>query len=125
MAYKDKEKKKRTWAKWYGEHKINRMSKQEEIREGIARELFNFNNPYEEWNKMSQQTHDIFRGRAGRLLSYLHSQGVAIKVEKDIPTEGLWMPGGWYIPKSVCDSLMDLATEPLIEVKHTPRDTSE
>ena len=49
------------------------------------------------------------------LVKPMDSQSVVIKNKIDIPDEGLWMPGGWYIPKAACDALMRLAVEPLIK----------
>ena len=49
------------------------------------------------------------------ILSYLHSKGVVIRNKIDIPSEGLWMPGNWFILKVVCDALMAVAIVPLIE----------
>ncbi len=80
------------------------MPTREKIREGLTVRL--------NWDTMeNKKLCDI----VDDVLAYLHSQGVVIKNKIDIPDEGLWMPGGWYIPKAACDALMRLAVEPLIE----------
>jgi len=62
------------------------MTKQEEIREGIA-ELFYKNwaeqspNPYTSFGKLAKGVRDIYLKSADEFLSYLHSQGVVIKVK--------------------------------------------
>ena len=75
------------------------MTKQEEIREGLSDRIYG----------LAYQPPDI-----DKILKWLDSQGVVIEVEREVPKEGLWVPGGWFIPKALCDALMSIATEPLI-----------
>ncbi len=53
------------------------MTKQEEIREGIANYLKNKDSCHIDW--------DWEYGFADEILAYLHSQGVVIKVEGKLP----------------------------------------
>ena len=77
------------------------MTKHEEIREGLAKDLANFDG--RTWGEDSL-VDATYRGRAINLMCYLHSQGVASKVKK---------------PFSVTASVNDdglTAWEPLIKV---------
>ena len=56
------------------------MTKQDEIREKIE-EIFRNDTQYPSWDKATDA-----------VLNYLHSQGVVIKVEKELPTID-WMDG--------------------------------
>ena len=54
------------------------MTKQEEIREGIARELARQDDELI-WEHLKPEIQAVFFLEANQILSYLHSQGVVIK----------------------------------------------
>ena len=68
------------------------MTKQEEIREGIAQWLYC---QYRErrigenwtfdWEKVSEEIKDKFREHTKNLAQYLHSQDVVLKVDRELP----------------------------------------
>jgi len=87
------------------------MTKQEEIREGLISKVksirlwaANTDNPM----SIEEDADDI--------LKTLHSQGLVLKVDLELSEEGLWVPGGWFMPKAACVALMDISVEPLIKV---------
>ena len=58
------------------------MTKQEEIRENLAEVLSFSHEPDEpEWAEMDEHKKRGYRNESLNILSYLHSQGVVIKVE--------------------------------------------
>ena len=74
-----------TWLQEF-EKEAGYMTKQEEIREGMAKALFEreFSEGY--WDtRMSNGDKVQWFAKADCATSYLHSRGVVIKVEKDIP----------------------------------------
>ena len=88
------------------------MSTREEIREGIARRHFNqFNTVFMDGSipKESYRFADI-------ILSYLHSQGVVLKVERELPAHGRKYSCDWFAGYNTCkDEMAGLkATEPLV-----------
>lgn len=71
----------------------------EEIREGIAQRLHTQErailrvtcetSPYNRfWDELTEEDRDEYRKIAKTFISYLHSQGVVIKVETWLPTRG-------------------------------------
>ena len=68
------------------------MTKQEEIREGLAEELCKINGGI--WNAANYN--DYWLEKADGALSYLHSQGVVIKVERELPENSLKTLGGSF-----------------------------
>jgi len=65
------------------------MDKQEEIKEGLAQNLAMlegcpWNNLLEKHDCLGTPTKGTFRWRATTILKYLHSQGVVLKVEKEL-----------------------------------------
>lgn len=72
------------------------MTKQEVIREGIARiahtngriwpKIYKTEDPHNcKWEELSEYHQEIYKGGADDILHYLHSQGVVIKVERGMP----------------------------------------
>ena len=62
--------------------------KQEEIKKGTARLLFNLGQkPYniDAWGKLPLPIRGIYLSHAGEFLKYLHSQGVVIEVDRELP----------------------------------------
>ncbi len=64
----------------------------EEIREGISRRLFQIENNFEVtdewWAEMCENEWSnaiVCSENADKILNYLHSQGVVIKVDKELP----------------------------------------
>ncbi len=51
----------------------------EEIREGIAKQLAQFNG--HDWSRLSKEAQGTYRGRAIVMVSLLHSKGVIVKVK--------------------------------------------
>ncbi|HUV45566.1 MAG TPA: hypothetical protein VMW45_00650 [Dehalococcoidia bacterium] len=102
------------------------MTKQEELREGIAKILWDIDRPSNvpNWDELKKSTHEqcVMETKntlidATHILAYLHSQGVVIKVEKDIElvikeTEFLGSTITVIMPKSFS------AVAPLIEEKN-------
>lgn len=64
------------------------MTKQEEIREGIARELYyqETDGGYILWCDLPEDAKGEYRNRAIKLMVKLHSQGVVIRVDSDTET---------------------------------------
>jgi len=63
------------------------MTKQEEIREGIARELcYEWWNPITRWEDLDEMNRTIYYHLANAVVSYLHSQGVVIQVKGELPS---------------------------------------
>ncbi|GAI21333.1 unnamed protein product, partial [marine sediment metagenome] len=60
------------------------MTKQEEIREGLAKQLAQFDG--HDWDALSLVAQGTYRGRAIVLCCHLHSQDVVIKVEREADT---------------------------------------
>lgn len=72
------------------------MTKQEEIREGIAREclkslklvmgfgMYNFGH----WESLTEKEKQSYFYMADQILSYLHSQGIVIKTDRELPADG-------------------------------------
>ncbi len=106
------------------------MIKQEEIREGIAEQIY-FNHPqtrdYEvagrvgipySWDELNEVGKDRYREEAGNMMIFLHSQDVAIKADRELP-ETIFLPGSGYIQGHQLDCLLDklniVSVEPLIE----------
>jgi len=91
------------------------MTKREEIREGIKRIVA-------VWEESDGNT---TRGIDDRILEYLHSQGVVIKVERELKMPEYWA-GEWYIDENgnkqtLEDAVGDagyVAVEPLIKEKN-------
>lgn len=74
------------------------MTRQEEIRKGLY-----------DWFTLNRDTND-----ADGILRYLHSQGVVIEVDRELPnTEGCFEPGD-YIAKVRMDGFDVLVVESLI-----------
>lgn len=70
------------------------MNKREIIREGIAKRVWNIDRPdsLPTWEELKKDTHEQCQMEvknhlidADYLLEYLHSQGVVIKVDKELP----------------------------------------
>ena len=60
--------------------------KREEIRENLAEVLSFSHEPDEpEWAEMDEHKKTGYRNEALNILSYLHSQGVVIKVDRELP----------------------------------------
>ncbi len=95
------------------------MATREEIREGVAKELARQDDELI-WGHIKAESQAVFLFEANQILSYLHSQGVAIKVERELPEPGYmvapgWKKVGWH---SACKYMKRTgweATEPLIE----------
>ena len=89
------------------------MTKQEDIRGGIADIIFN------SWGKYEKTTDTAYD-----IVAYLHSQGVVIKVERERP-ENPYIDSvydKWIIYEDAVDDMNDLvAVEPLIEEKKTTK----
>ncbi len=69
------------------------MTKQEEIREKLAEQLYYWkegSNYACEWSKLLQAFKDYYLNGADQVLTYLHSQGVVIKVDRELPDKA------WY-----------------------------
>ena len=103
------------------------MTKQEKIREGIARELcYEWWNPITQWEDLDDMNRKIYYCLADAVLSYLHKQGVVIRVKGKLPFDSdrakkkLAEKHNWY-GQGLFDMYMDLMTagyvpvEPLIE----------
>ena len=60
------------------------MATREEIREGVA-EVLSFPHEELEWEEMSEHTKEGYRKEALILSRYLHSRGVVIKVDRELP----------------------------------------
>jgi len=90
------------------------MTKQEEIREGMAKKL-SWILTGEEWSAICEESQSTFLADTDELLYYLHSKGVVIKVDRKPknPFDHSWMP----IEREAYNrALQDLvAVEPLIE----------
>lgn len=61
------------------------MNKQEEIREGIAETLYGFE--YDGWDKLSAGNRVMWLARADAVMNKEHSQGVVIKVDRELPDD--------------------------------------
>ena len=61
------------------------MTKRKEIREGIAKIVFNARQPDSDFECLYKHQQEAWRCVADKLLSYLHSQGVVIKVDRELP----------------------------------------
>ena len=68
------------------------MTKQEEIREGVAKQFFidqrtsyEYIYRYPSWEELGESAKQPFLDKADYILSYLHSQGVVIKVWRGFP----------------------------------------
>ncbi len=59
------------------------MTKQEEIREGIAKGLAHCD--IIEWEELTNENKQHYLSEADRIRNYLHSQGVVIKVDRELP----------------------------------------
>ncbi len=71
---------------------VTSSSKQEEIREGVARMFWAIQLNETglmiapaDWDKVSPEGREFLITKADEILAYLHSQGVAIKVERELP----------------------------------------
>jgi len=74
------------------------MTKQEEIREGLAREICKRDN--EDWDALSYSEKDFCREKSRLHLLYLHSQGAVIKVK--CPNCGWSQFGGESVGMTPC-----------------------
>ncbi len=85
------------------------MATREEIREGIFKVLF----PY------SNADHYTGDGTVQKVLDYLHSEGVVIKVDRELPEDlDVWKEtrrGGYFIGSEALEEAGYVAVEPLIE----------
>lgn len=63
------------------------MTKQEEIREGMAEIEHKYVFPFVKWADLTNDWKDIFRNRATDMLAYLHSQGAVPRVKRELPIE--------------------------------------
>ena len=98
------------------------MSKQEEIREGLMTRGPCPDDP-SDCGVEGCNTCEWKINTVNEMLSYLHSKGCVLKVERELPEEGLWMPEppvyhtdyGIFLRPCVVKTLMDLSVEPLIE----------
>lgn len=64
------------------------MTKQEKIREGMAMIVYNKDldsQPAIPFNKQSDEIRGVWLEYADEILSYLHSQGVVIKTDREMP----------------------------------------
>lgn len=59
------------------------MTKQEEIREGVAQQLAQFDG--RDWGELSLEAKGTYKGRAIVLGCYLNSQGVVIRGKSELP----------------------------------------
>ena len=59
------------------------MNKQEEIREGIAKTLYRFE--YDGWDRLDAGGRVRWLARADAVMNKEHSQGVVIKVDRELP----------------------------------------
>ena len=99
------------------------MAKQEEIREGIAVRLYWKDHPVGDWSVELPETKAIYYIRANVALSYLHDNGVVIKVERELPfqviiNDAVTVGGSKIdIPNEVLKSAGYEAIESLVEKK--------
>ena len=63
------------------------MTKREKIRERFAVEFYLWSVPQKPWTEAEEYKKGICLSIADELLEYLHSQGVAIKVERELPRD--------------------------------------
>ena len=86
------------------------MSKQGDIREGIDKLIYQRIMAFlsfDEWDKDYHPKTLLCEKLTTELLSYLHSQGVVIRVDRDLPAEGRGSVEDW--------SYEYVAVEPLIK----------
>ena len=96
------------------------MTKQEEIREGIAFKLFELDGGTKEYWDTDAKERKEYRHRALLLVKHLHSQGAVLKVEDqtiqvELPADG--KPTGLKLPYHLSNLGENIAAvEPLIGV---------
>jgi len=61
------------------------VTKQEERREGIAKICQECEFPYWSWETLDLDVREDYLNQADKILSYLHSQGVVIRVDRELP----------------------------------------
>lgn len=102
------------------------MTKQKEIREGIAQSIFErFTNGHKPWEKCTQKHKDIFLRRADLILTYLRSQGVVIKVDRELPSF-VMEARDWDSVERIKNKLTGyVVVEPLIEEHYSVEEVPE
>lgn len=87
------------------------MDKQEELREGVARIGLGGIEPLK-----NARPNENGYNTADDILSYLHSQGVVIRVDRKLPVCALKYSCDWFEGYEACKDVMAglVATEPLI-----------
>ena len=102
------------------------MTKQEEIREGIAIKLWLELDqilrvfPQRSWKQMPEEIKERYRKAADTVMRYEHLEGVVIKVERELPKREWYNDWGGKSGKAGYDLALDDmagygAVEPLIE----------
>jgi len=101
------------------------MTKQEEIRMGLATNFFWTAHPGGDWSVLADIAKEFYLERADIALRYLHSHGGVLKVESDLPNnKNLYgvakdnmAAGCYYHGQMDMKEAGFVATEPLIEDK--------
>lgn len=103
------------------------MTKQEEMREELAKEFYNArasvgDMPWGQAQAVRTIGADLAYAKATEILEYLHSQGVVIKVERELPKPEIyincWAQSGYALCQYHIEEAGYEAVEPLIkEVK--------
>ncbi len=114
------------------------MTKQEEIREGIARrfhtkdrvlfKIMDEGNPSNcMWDELPECRKNFYRREADGFLSYLHFQGAVLKVDRELPrilVKASHVEDVRRIQAAILDAGY-VATIPLIEIEYTMQEAQD